>query len=159
MLTSEAVAAAGVFLGLVFVGWEIRQNTLAARASAYQAMGTAASSIWLALGSDPERAGLWLRLHEIEISDSLDRYSEDDIDMLVVLLTGVLRQFETTWRQVQLGLLAPEALASFGWNSHNRPSTANLRYLWPRVKPNMSPDFATAIELMFFPSGAKAQLG
>ena len=155
MFTSEVLAAAGVFLGLAFVGWEIRQNTLAARAAAYQAMGNAVSSMWLDQAETPERARLWIRFHEVEIVGAHDLYGEEDIEVLVVLVIGVLRQFETTWRQVQLGLLAPEALASFGWNADNRPSVSNLKHLWPRVKPNMSPDFAATVEELFI--GASGQ--
>jgi hypothetical protein len=150
MLSSEVVAAVGVFLGLLFVGWEIRQNTLAARATAYQAMGGAVSSMWLDAAADPGRARVWLRFHEVEIAESPDRYSDEDIDQMIVQMIGALRQFETTWRQVQLGLLAAQALAEFGWNTDNRPGPANLKYLWPRMKPHMSPDFAAVVEDTFF---------
>ncbi len=92
---------------------------------------------------------MWVRFHEVSITEFPDRYTDDDLAVLIVLITGSLRQFETTWRQVQLGLLGEEALASFGWNADNRPSVANLLYLWPRVKPNMSPDFAAAMERIF----------
>ena len=43
----EAIGLMGVIGSLIFVGLEIRANTVAARAAAYQQMGSAISNIWL----------------------------------------------------------------------------------------------------------------
>jgi hypothetical protein len=49
----EVVGFAGVVASLVFVGVEIRQNTVTARAAAYQAMGEAVSDSWIGVSDDP----------------------------------------------------------------------------------------------------------
>ena len=62
----ETLAALGVIASLVFVGLEVRQNTVSARAAAYQDMGSRISDIWLLGAQDPELALLTLRFFEEE---------------------------------------------------------------------------------------------
>lgn len=54
----------GVIGSLIFVGLEIRANTVAARAAAYQQTGSAISNIWLEIGQDPARSLLTLEVFE-----------------------------------------------------------------------------------------------
>ena len=42
----ELIGAGAVVLGLIFVGLELRQSTIAARAAAYQELGIATADIW-----------------------------------------------------------------------------------------------------------------
>jgi hypothetical protein len=42
----ETVGLLAVVAGRVFVGWEIRQSTIASRAAAYQTLGIAAGQTW-----------------------------------------------------------------------------------------------------------------
>ena len=71
----EALAALGVIASLLFVGFEIRQNTMVARASAYQAIGVATAATLTARRTTRSgwrlyrrRRTLWMRL----IGHSLD---------------------------------------------------------------------------------------
>jgi hypothetical protein len=58
-----------------------------------------------------------------------------------------LRRFGSTWRQVKLGLLDPQALESFGWNAEGTSAfLINTKRLWPRMAPHMSPDFRSYME-------------
>ena len=43
----ETLAAVGVIGSMLFVGWEIRQNTMVARAAAYQEIGFTAANQWM----------------------------------------------------------------------------------------------------------------
>ncbi len=49
----ETLAVLGVVASLIFVGYEIRQNTIAARAAAYQAIGIATAAAFRQLGARP----------------------------------------------------------------------------------------------------------
>ena len=62
------------------------------------------------------------------------------------LYVSALRLYETTWRQVELGLLDAEHLEWFGWNAYMTPDNLVLRDLWPQLENNMSQDFASYIE-------------
>lgn len=48
----EAVALLGVIASLVFVGLELRETRIAARAAAYQELGIAVAENWMGRASD-----------------------------------------------------------------------------------------------------------
>ena len=138
----ETVGLLMVVASMVFVGLEIRQNTVAARAAAYQTMGSEVSALWFNSSLDPELASLLMRWQE----DGTAEFDQVEEDVMVAMAVGALRQFEATWRQVELGLLRPEALEMFGWDSQPRGVFANLRRFWPRIGVFMSADFAEYME-------------
>ena len=139
----EVVGFIGVIGSLVFVGVQIRQNTLAARASAYQQMGAAVSEMWFSTAQDPHRAVLTMRFFE----EASAKFTPAEEAVLINQTVGAFRQLETTWRQVKLGLLDAEALEAFGWNAEGSSALSiNTRRLWPRIAPRMSPDFKVYIE-------------
>ena len=142
----EGIGFLGVVGSLIFVGLEVRQNTLAARATAYQVMGEAITGQWLNASETPERAALSLRMFEEESA----AFTPDEEAVLIHLQIAALRQFETTWRQVELGLLGPEVLDQMGWGALGTTAyTQNAARMWPRIAPLMSPDFKAFIELRF----------
>ena len=55
----EVLSAAAVLLGLVFVGFELRQNTAAVEASSRQSTADASVAWLLTIASEPELAHLW----------------------------------------------------------------------------------------------------
>ncbi len=136
----EVVGFVGIVASLVFVGWEIRQNTVAARATAYQNMGSTISDTWMLGAQNPELALLTLRFFEEEDAE----FTPVEEAVLIAQTVGALRQYETAWRQVQLGLLEPEVLEYFGWG--NDVLSGNMRRLWPRLSQRMSPDFLRFLE-------------
>ena len=139
----EVVGFIGVIGSLIFVGVQIRQNTIASRASAFQQMGTAIADIWLSTAQDPARALMTMRFFE----EANAKFTPAEEAVLINQSIAAFRQHETTWRQVKLGLLDPEALEAFGWNAAGTTAVAiNTRRLWPRMAPQMSPDFRAYIE-------------
>ena len=139
----EVVGFVGVIGSLIFVGVQIRQNTIASRASAFQQMGTAIADIWLSTAQDPARALMTMRFFE----EANAKFTPAEEAVLINQSIAALRQHETTWRQVKLGLLDPEALEAFGWNAEGTTAVAiNTKRLWPRLAPQMSPDFRAYIE-------------
>ena len=142
----ELVGFIGVVGGLVFVGLQIRQNTMAARASAYQQMGALLSDVWLQTAAHPESAMLAMKFFEDESAE----FTSTEQAILINQTIGAFRQFEAIWRQVELGLLRPEALDAFGWNAAGNPAFGiNLKKLWPGIGPQMSPEFKAYLERKF----------
>jgi len=131
----ELVGLVGVIGSLVFVGLEVKQNTLAARAAAYQDMGSMISATWMLGAEDPELAALTLRFFEEEDAE----FTPIEEARLVSQTVGAFRQYETVWRQVQLGLLDPEVLGYF-------ILSGNMKKLWPRIRQYMTPDFRAFLE-------------
>src|SRR5688500_6750976 len=139
----EIVGFVGVIGSLIFVGIQIRQNTIASRANAYQQMGAAVADIWFSTAQEPARAAMTMRFFE----EPNAAFTPVEEAVLINQSIAAYRQHETTWRQVKLGLLNPEALKAFGWNAEGTSaSTINTRRLWPRMAPHMSPDFRAYVE-------------
>ena len=139
----EIVGFVGVIGSLIFVGIQIRQNTIASRANAYQQMGAAVADIWFSTAQEPARAAMTMRFFE----EPNAAFTPVEEAVLINQSIAAYRQHETTWRQVKLGLLNPAALKAFGWNAEGTSaSTINTRRLWPRMAPHMSPDFRAYVE-------------
>jgi hypothetical protein len=139
----ETVGFIGVVGSLIFIGVQIRQNTIAARATAYQQMGVAVAEIWLNTAQDPARAVMTMRFFE----EPNAKFTPAEEAVLVNQSIAAFRQHETTWRQVKLGLLDAQALEAFGWNAEGSSAfTINMRRLWPRIAPQISPDFRAYLE-------------
>ena len=136
----EALGFLGVIASMVFVGMEVRGNTIAARAAAYQMMGVEAASLWHDWSMDPDFAELLSR------GLAGQNLTEAETVQFNYTFVSVLRLYEVTWRQVQLGLLDEEHLQWFGWSQSINPDNLPLRELWPQMENNMSPDFASYIE-------------
>ena len=140
---AELVGFVGVIGSLIFVGVQIRQNTIASRASAYQQMGAAVAEIWFSTAQDPARALMTMRFFE----EPNAKFTPAEEAVLINQSIAALRHHETTWRQVKLGLLDREALEAFGWDAEGTSAFAiNIKRLWPRMAPQMSPDFRTYME-------------
>ena len=137
----ETLGFLGVIASMVFVGMEIRGNTIAAQSAAYQAMGVELSSLWHDWSMDPEVADLFSR------ALAGQDLSTGETVQFTYIYVSALRLYETTWRQVELGLLDAEHLQWFGWNEWITPENVVLKELWPQLQPlGMSQDFASYIE-------------
>jgi len=134
----DLIGFAGVVGSLVFVGYQIRQNTVATRAAAYQDMGTAISEVWLQGAQDPSLASLTIRALE----DPDAEYTPEQEAQLANQDIAALRQYEVVWRQVNLGILDEEALSYFGWY----PARVARGARWQRVRRFMSDDFREFLE-------------
>jgi hypothetical protein len=120
---AETVAAAGVIFSLIFVGFQIRQSTIQARAQAYQEIGLTVAEFWY---NDALNPGLLVLERRVAAGDSL---SADELQQFRSRMVSILRLWETLWLNVEAGALPPEALGQMGsWrNTCDFPS---LREDW-----------------------------
>ncbi len=140
---AEAIALIGVVLSLVFIGMELRQNAVAARAAAYQDLGIAVTELWMAAATNRDLSDAWGR---VLMADSASWSEFDPSDRLLVTnyFVAILRLYETTFLQVEEGLLDAEALESLGWGTFREDHP--LWRLWPDVQEFVTPEFAAYLE-------------
>jgi hypothetical protein len=130
----EVVGFLGVTASLVFVGYEVKQNTVATRAAAYQDMGTAISEVWLQTAQDTVRAKSTVSgLGGAELGG----YEAQMLSQRI----AAYRQYEVVWRQVELGILDEDVLYYFGWDPSELAEED-----WDLILPFMSEDFAEYLE-------------
>lgn len=150
-LSSEAVRDIAGFVAvaasLLFVGLEIRQNTVASRAAAYQEIGFNISEMYRELSLDPDLTAL------IQASGDSIAYGEMDSTARAQVrshIVGVLRMWETVRLQVDEGLLDETALVKLGFS-------VNPKVYWPyfidaeweTIRAHMSEEFGQYLEATY----------
>jgi hypothetical protein len=116
----EALAAIGVIASLIFVAWEvrqnseeIRQNTIQSRATAYQAIGLASASAHNDLAHDRS-------IIENVFMKAPAEMNRADWWQFSALMSGLARVCETLLHQIREGALPESAmddLGCYGWRT------------------------------------------
>lgn len=140
----ELVGIAAVVLSLVFVAYEVRQNTISARAAAIQEIGIATAEMWGEYARDPAM----IKLLENRTDYPLDRFTADDWTRALAMMLAWSRLAETGLLQVKEGLLPASSLDTLGyastkyWLQHEA-----VNCLWKyRMKFMVSEEFAAYVE-------------
>jgi hypothetical protein len=127
----ETVAFLGVVGSLVFVGWEIRQSNVQARAAAYQAIGIATSDY---------HANMDVRLARLAADaadpEAIQSWERDDWLILWRSAMAGLRLAETVLLQSQQGVLPEEAMEQLGYAYFGRGflTQPGIACLWPELR-------------------------
>jgi len=140
---SEIVGVIGVMVGLVFVGTEIRQNTLASRAQAHLELAGQNWDYLLRLGEDDELALLWSREWTVEFIEGLSPEERFKVDLSTIAL---LTRLEGVYSQVAEGLIDEEALDYYGV-AQPRFDEAGFWTIWGGARHTFSPSFRNFFEL------------
>jgi hypothetical protein len=140
---TEVLGLVAVAVSLVFVGLEVRQNTIASRAAAYQEHGSHLSDQWLALAQDPVLTRLYLAN-----KDNWDELTEIEKAQLAYVWIASFRSYETILLQVEEGLLDQDAMDRLGWGEAFDPGF-QVQMLWPDIKRNLNPHIREHLEAKF----------
>ena len=138
----ELMGLIAVFAGLVFVGFEIRQNNQLAQAAPYQEIGFATAQNWKDMSQDPEFNRIYLRYFYADATWWAEQHPRD-VERLLTLWISSLRQYETIHLQVDLGLLDTVAMERLCWGFVREIPA--LRHLWPQLGLVVTPGFADYI--------------
>lgn len=136
----EGLAALGVILSLVFVGYEIRQNTQVSRAAAIQGVTDQSLETILSWSEDEQAVALLGRVLKGAVPSD---FTDDENTKLRLMYLASLRVAESRFRQSELGIIEDQTILG--------GSAAILRapYLlerWEQLKSGVSPDFAASFE-------------
>ncbi len=109
----EFVAATGVFLSLVFVGLEIRQNTLAVRSSTRQALSDSHRDLVLGSLLSQEHSALISRTLLGETSEGFTDHENTQLSGYYIVYISHLHN---TYLQREAGVIDDEVFEAYGWN-------------------------------------------
>lgn len=140
----ELVGAFGLIVSLLLVAYEVRQNTLAARASAFQQIGIATAEMWGEFGRDP----LMIRLMEQRSDIPSEDWTADDWSRFLAQMLAWSRLAETGLLQVEEGLLPASSLETLGYATTKQWLLApEIRCIWKhRLRKMVSDRFASYAE-------------
>ena len=137
----RSVAAAGVIASLAFVGMQIRESNIQARAAAYQAIGIATSEFHRSFSPRMNRL-----MTESSYPEAVARWRLEDWETVERIETADLRMLETILLQVEQGLLPPDATTRLGYNWGPILSNPAFACLWPDLRIHVGTSVRKFIE-------------
>ena len=137
----ETLGFVAVVAGLVFVGMEIRQNTVVARMTASQVFTQQLIDLHQFVVTD-----LYAPLNSrIKAGELREDFTADELLRIDVTLMNLLRIWESLYRSVQAGVTDPEMIDGLRdgpgpfFNDYFRES-------WPFYRGTFTEDFAAFVE-------------
>ena len=141
----EIVGAAAVVFSLVYVGRQVRLGNALARAEAYRVVSLRTSELLGAWAGD-ERFLPTVRVGLLERTARLADLPPDDQTRTILHFASAIRIFETIHRQVEAGMLGPEAYDMLGGVMFRAPIFQDA---WERLRGAFAPDLAKLVEEKF----------
>jgi len=141
----EITAAVGVILSLLFVGFEIRQNTAIARGQARQDLAQLNQEWLVLLSQDVEYEALFDKAYgpnPQELSPVEDRRAQ-------YIMTVHLRRLENVYLQYREGLVDESALFAYGFSRVGIMNTQRFERYWRELgwRSAFDPGFADFLEV------------
>jgi hypothetical protein len=137
----EGLAAIGVIVSLIFVGTEIRQNTIAIQGATRNELASSARDMLMVIASNPELASVWRRWLAGEA------LSPDEQIMAWNTATAYLRGLENVFLQVEAGSVDETALVGYGLGAAAGVARSpHFLAYWEMSRGGFHPDFVSAFE-------------
>lgn len=141
-VVTELVGAAAVLLGLLFVGYELRQNTAAVQASTLQSMVDLSTTSLREVAMDPEFSQLLVKA--VADIDQLDETESQQVGGYIrsqwLRYQGAFNQ----WRRGSLGDMDWEIYEGLICERRNFAPIQDR--LWPGLRGGLTSNFAAYVE-------------
>lgn len=137
----ELAGAAGVVLGLVFVGLELRQSTAVSSAQAVLDLNGIGNEIHMTLAQDADLE----RLVQAGYADP-NSLSEDERRRFVRLLRVRINTFEVAWMYQEKGLLSGTEAAGYRSATCETLAREGARWFWEAEMGNYAGGFVEDVE-------------
>ncbi len=137
----EFVGAIAVVATLLYLATQVRNSTIQARASAYQATGIALGQYFLSLDDRTLRL-----INEANYAEALLRWTLADWEKFRQSHIAALRMLEGIHLQVEL--LGSDAMERFGITigSNEAVNTPGFRCIWPDLRSAVGPSLRVLID-------------
>jgi hypothetical protein len=137
----QTLAAIGVIISLAFVGMQIRESNIQARAAAYRAIGISTAEFHRGFNARLNRLET-----ESEYQEAVKRWTLEDWETVERIATADLRMLEMIQLQVEQGLLPPDAVARLGYNWGPILSNPAMACMWPELRTQIGSSVRKLIE-------------
>jgi len=137
----QTLAAAGVITSLVFVGMQIRESNIQARAAAYREIGISTAEFHRGFNARMNRLAT-----ESAYPEAVKRWTLEDWETMERIFTADLRMLEMILLQVEQGLLPPDAVTRLGYNWGPILSNPAMACLWPELRTQVGTSVRKFIE-------------
>ena len=137
------LSAIAVTTSLVFVGVEVRNNTIAARGATMQAISDASSTFMANMALEADFGILAVRMFEGATSSEFTRGENQQLTMN---LTAFVRMLENTYLQHREGRVPDAVFESYGWNDLVTRTAYFAEFWATSADGSVSPDFQQFFE-------------
>jgi len=137
----QSLGAAGVIISLLFVGMQIRESNIQARAGAYREIGISTAEFHRGFSARMNRV-----VTESEYAEAVKRWTLEDWETMERIETADLRMLEMIQLQVEQGLLPPDAVSRLGYNWGAILSNPAMACIWPELRTQVSPSVRKLID-------------
>ena len=142
----ESVGLVAIVASLIFLGLEIRQSNVQAKAAAFQAIGIATTQWHYGLDDRANRL-----LTEADYPEAIERWTLADWERYRRVQLSGARLLETLLLQVEQGLLDVDALSSLGYTIEKNPlaNAPAFRCIWPDIRDFVGDSLRSVVEQTF----------
>lgn len=140
---AQTFSVAAVVLSLVFVGYEINQNSAAVRGATYQSIFNASVGYAEWAASDERVAGLIVRLLD---GEGPDDFSAEENVAIAGIYHSIIRRYQNVYLQLSEGLISQQAYAHFRGLRGSLFTAPYFDVAWPEYQRNLPPDFIQFFE-------------
>ena len=139
--TIEILGILAIIGSLIFVGIEIRQNSLQVKSSTYQSVSEQVNKLYMTIASDEKLSEL---VSELMVKDSLrnELNATDQIRLDFIVLTGC-RRVENIYLQKLDGILSTKAFDRIDLEFYRRPYSIQA---WEKYKTGFDSSFIDFFE-------------
>lgn len=136
----DTVGLLAVVAGLVFVGWEIRQNNALARAATRNEIAVQIQDLQMNLSSSPQLADVVVRRHNGEELTAVEN------TQFLVRSTAMFRYFENVHYQYRQGLYEDSEFLAHSRVWRGFMANAGYEEVWCSLRDTFSPEFREMFE-------------
>lgn len=141
-LVAEIIGALAVVVSVLYVGFQVRQNSAALEASSVQAVTDSIAEFAADVGGDPELT----RIYFNGLSESGGELSPEERNQFDLLMLSVVRRFENAFFQFEAGSIPPEQWRGLSETYDFIACTPGGREWWLNSKDAYSESFVSFIE-------------
>ena len=142
----QLLSAGAVVVSLLFVGFEIRQNTAAQRAETRQGLADGSRDLILAIASDQALSEAYMLYFPRPGNERTHReLTTADTIQVGILMYGVLRNAENVYLQYREGVVDESVLATYAFED-TRYRTEAFKTYWQQQAPFFDSAFVRAFE-------------
>jgi len=139
----ESVGLLLVVASMVFVGWEIRQNTTAVESATRQGLSEQLTDINLAVLTDEQMPSILLRLRSGALSTD---FTGEENQRARLFYFTYIRLINNAYQQVELGVLDEQLYAQLPGGFWSYPY---IDAEWPSMSSSFEPSFGEFFEREF----------
>ena len=134
---AEVIAAVGVLISLLYVGYEINQNTVAVQSNAYQAIHDAEDDFWSDLTGDATMAQLW----EKGLEAGLEKLEPAERTRFVLAARRLIYLFQNVHYQSRKGVVDDELWTAWVASMDEFVVQPGFRDVLEITRPHLSDPF------------------